>query len=131
MSALSSWLRRSVRAGPAALALLLLPGNAQAAGPLASALAAQCPAKHLEWLNPGILIDGIDVWLAALPAGQKADVERRAKPALAKCTAGASCVNNAYIRSAAAAGALSALATAVCALPYRCTAPFTCDSGGR
>ncbi len=91
------------------------------------AVSARCEAKRLDWLNPGILVDGIDGWVEALPPEDKRRVEAHAKPALAKCEMGASCPNSAYIAAAEAFGMVDGLATAVCAMPYRCSAPFTCS----
>jgi hypothetical protein len=88
-----------------------------------------CPKRRLDWLNPGIIVDGIDAYLAGLPPETRSDIERRAKPDLAKCEMGAGCGNAAYIRAAFVIGETAHMAQQVCRkTPYTCIAPFECTA---
>ena len=120
---------RRLRIAGLAAALLLTGSVASAKQPFfPDELRAACSAKRLDWLNPGIIIDGVDAFKEGLPPALQHRLEALAKPALDRCEAGAGCVNAAYIGAARQLGRVGNLVTAVCALPYRCTAPFTCDA---
>jgi hypothetical protein len=115
------------------LCLLVLSSSVQAQTgrrPISftEALRHHCPTKRLDYLNPGILVDGVEAFRDALPGGTRRLIERLARADLDKCEAGATCVNQAYIRAAAQMRLSSRLAQAVCDLPYTCRAPFDCQS---
>ncbi len=106
--------------------LLAAIASAEAAPGWRETLRRQCPEKRLDWLNPGILIDGIDAFRDSLPKERAARIEQDASSDLAGCEMGAGCVNAAYIRAIGRLGLTRPLAASVCTMPYRCTAPFTC-----
>lgn len=88
-----------------------------------------CPARRLDWLNPGIIVDGIDAYLAGLPRETRTAIERKAKPDLAKCEMGAGCGNAAYIKAAFSVGETAHMAQQVCRqTPYTCIAPYECTA---
>ncbi|MEO8113301.1 MAG: hypothetical protein ABI655_02895 [Phenylobacterium sp.] len=113
------------------LALLLSPVAAQAfpdpgSRAYEAALARQCPAKHLEWLNPGILAEPMEDFVEALPHTQKALAARTVARECAHVEVGASCGDHAVIHAAAKLKLTSRLAMIVCRETYACTAPYDC-----
>ena len=95
---------------------------------LAAELRHLCPEKRLDWLNPGILVDGVEAFRGRLPAAHRARLQRLAAPALGRCVAGAGCVNAAYAEAAEQMGLAARMAQTVCAMRYHCVAPFECTS---
>ena len=95
------------------------------------ALAARCPAKHLEWLNPGILADPVEEFVAAEPRRVQAGVSREYNRLCAHVEFGASCGNAAAIRAAFRLRLTARLAARVCREAYACTAPFECHETKR
>jgi hypothetical protein len=88
-----------------------------------------CPTRRLDWLNPGIMVEGIDAYLAGLPKETRAEIERRAKPDLNRCEMGADCPNMAYVRAAFAMSELAHMAQQVCrSTAYTCIAPYDCTA---
>ncbi|WP_341909584.1 hypothetical protein [Ferrovibrio terrae] len=115
-----------------ALSLFTFSGLAQTYPPpdhpYFQALARICPAKQLENLNPGLAVESILAFPETLTAARANVLRAEAKADHDACEVGSACVNAAYIKAAGRLSMADDLARHVCALPYRCTAPFECQS---
>jgi len=97
--------------------------------PFNRALAALCPAQHLENVNPGILDDLIiRNYRSRLPKRVQLRMKLAAQPMCVESVAGVSCSNIAYIRAARKLGMTVSLARAACSSGYVCRSPFVCHS---
>ena len=129
----------------AVAALVATAGPARAQSPSASSsniyeaasgrygadLAAQCPAKHLEWIAPGEMPDHIDDFETTLNPTTNASLDPTgaALPGggLAHCPGtGASCGVATRIAVYDKLGLLPQFVKFMCALPERCTDQSTC-----
>jgi len=96
--------------------------------PFNRALAALCPAQHLENVNPGILDLIISNYRSRLSKRVQLRMTRAAQPICVESVAGVSCSNIAYIRAARKVGMTVSLARAACSSGYVCRSPFVCNS---
>jgi hypothetical protein len=94
-------------------------------------LARRCPAKHLEWLNPGILADPAGDFFESLTPDQKLVEQQIYVEDCAQAVAGASCGNAAIAKAALRFNLTPQLATYVCKAHYACTAPLECHKTRR
>ena len=96
-------------------------------------LAAQCPAKRLDWIAPGETPDHNDDFEQTLSKRTVARIDRIA-PSLpgggdARCPGiGASCGNATRLAAYRRAGVLPRFVRFMCALPERCTEQSTCTA---
>jgi hypothetical protein len=93
--------------------------------------AKRCPAKHLEWLNPGILADPAADFFKSLTPDQKLVEQQTYVEDCAQVVAGASCGNAAIVKAAVRFNLTPQLATYVCKARYACTAPLECHKTRR
>ena len=127
-----------MRRAAAALAFLLpvlsagSPASARTPAvmqPYYTALKRTCPAKHLELLPPGTLIDDVQDFPRSLPPGLRRKFERTLQPALSRCRHrdGASCDNAATLSVMEKLRLTRRFAARVCTAHLTCRAQSDCD----
>lgn len=127
----STWGGRK-RAGPALLIAALGAIATEAHGArdpwqeYRSAIARQCPAKHLERLSPADLRDALDAYEALQPPAARRLLSHTRAARCRAVPAGASCDNAGDFAEAARMGTLPALAASVCGRFAGCRGPAEC-----
>lgn len=101
--------------------------------PLNALLQRDCPAKHLDWLDPADFSDAVGPFRVALSSAQRQQLDQTADPAKACAggNAGASCQNLAYIKAATKLKLLPVFAKKICTLPLACRAQSQCTEQSR
>ena len=121
------------------LILLPLVANAQTSSyfkSYSSLLGRYCPAKHLEWISPADLNDGLDTFVESLTLSQKdkfqrtkkaVDAQQRRGPCGSDYVMGAGCANGAALEVLNEVKLLPNFAKMMCATPTICRGQSDCQ----
>jgi hypothetical protein len=90
-------------------------------------IARQCPEKNLQLLSPRDLRDGLDDYMASLPADARAVLQKSETDRCSSEQAGVGCVDLADIAAADQLGRMQELAQSLCVSFLRCRSQGDCD----
>jgi hypothetical protein len=91
-------------------------------------LAAQCPAKHLDWVSPADLFDLLEDYSGNLPQKIRHDMTRAEARRCAGSPGGASCPNAAVLEVAQRHHLISQIAAQTCSHFSICRDQSDCDA---